>query len=267
MITATRPRSRRPRAAHRPLAIALVAASTLALPERAAANAADPGPSLTFEAGAAWQQRNTARAPNEPPNTRFDIDSITGTGPYATGRLTLDWPIGERHRLRFLYAPLGLEETGTTDETIIFQDATFAPGRIRAEYRFDSYRASYRYVFHDRGDWTWAGGATLNVRDAEIRLTQDGLARSRSDTGFVPLLAVEGEWRFAPRWRGVLDFEGLGAPQGRAIDVALEVAHDVTPNLAVSGAYRLLDGGADNDDVYTFARFDSLLLGLTWRFR
>jgi hypothetical protein len=35
----------------------------------------------------------------------------------------------------------------------------------------------------------------------------------------------------------------------------------------VSGAYRLLDGGADNDDVYTFARFDSLLLGITWRFR
>jgi hypothetical protein len=45
----------------------------------------------------------------------------------------------------------------------------------------------------------------------------------RKNTGVVPLLALEGQWRFAPGWYGLLDFEGLAAPQGRAIDVALKL--------------------------------------------
>ena len=224
-------------------------------------------PALTVELGAAWQLRNTAQVSNEPPNTRFKIDDLTGDGPYPAGRVVLDWPLNEKHRLRFLIAPLSIDETGTTSQPIVFRDTTFAPGPIDVKYRFDSYRASYRYVFYERERWTWSGGGTLNIRDAEVRLQQGTLSRVRKNTGVVPLLALEGEWRFAPGWYGLLDFEGLAAPQGRAIDVALKLGYDVTPNISVAGGYRIFDGGADNDDLYTFARFDSAVLGLTWRFR
>ena len=74
--------------------------------------AAATGASLTVELGAAWQQRNTAQVPNRPPNTRFRIDELTGSGPFAAGRVVLDWHLSGRHRLRFLVAPLGLDETG-----------------------------------------------------------------------------------------------------------------------------------------------------------
>jgi hypothetical protein len=226
----------------------------------------DPAPALTLEVGAAWQLRNTARIDNEPPNTRFDIDDITGQGPYASGRLVLDWPLAPRHRLRFMVAPLSIDERGRSDKTIIFRDTTFAPGDLRVGYQFDSYRASYRYVFFDDERWTWSGGVTANIRDAEIELQQDGVRRSKSNTGFVPLLALEGDWSFAPDWRATFDFEGLAAPQGRAIDVALKLGYDVTPTATVYGGYRILDGGADNDELYTFTRFDQAVLGLTWRF-
>jgi hypothetical protein len=122
-------------------------------------------------------------------------------------------------------------------------------------------------VFYERERWSWSGGATLNIRDAEIRLQQGTLTRVEENTGVVPLLALEGQWRFAPGWHALLDFEGLAAPQGRAIDAALKLGYDVTPNITIAGGYRILDGGADNDDLYTFARFDSAVLGLTWRFR
>jgi hypothetical protein len=243
----------------------LVAVATLGA-DAAHADSA-PAPTLTFELGGAWQSRNDARIENEPPNTRFAIDEITGSGPYAAGRVAFEWSLAERHRLRLLAAPLRVDDTGISDRTIVFRDTVFDPGRVRAEYRFDSWRFGYRYVFHDSERWTWSGGATLNIRDAEIRLSQDGTSRSRSDTGFVPLLALVGEWRFAPGWRAVLDFEGLGAPQGRAIDATLQAGYDLTPSLHLSGGYRVLDGGADNDDLYTFARFDFAVLALHWRFR
>jgi hypothetical protein len=226
-----------------------------------------PAPTLTVELGAAWQARNDARIENEPPNTRFAIDEITGSGPYAAGRIAFEWSLAERHRLRLLVAPLRIDDSGISDDTIVFRETVFDPGRVRAEYRFDSWRLGYRYVFHDSEQWTWSGGATLNIRDAEIRLSQDGTSRSRSDTGVVPLLALVGEWRFAPGWRALLDFEGLAAPQGRAIDATLQAGYDLTPSLHLSGGYRVLDGGADNDDLYTFARFDFAVLALHWRFR
>jgi hypothetical protein len=233
----------------------------------ATAESSPPSPAFTVEVGAAWQLRNTAQVSNEPPNTRFKIDDLTGDGPFPAGRLVLDWPLNDKHRLRFLIAPLGIEETGTAAKTIVFEDTAFAPGPIKVEYRFDSYRASYRYVFYDRARWTWSGGGTLNVRDAEIRLQQGALKRSKKNTGVVPLLALEGQWRFAPGWYGLFDFEGLAAPQGRAIDAALKVGYEATPNITIAGGYRFLDGGADNDELYTFARFDSVVLGLTWSFR
>jgi hypothetical protein len=245
-----------------------LAALALLLPAAASASAhVPPSPALTVELGAAWQLRNTAQVSNEPPNTRFKIDELTGDGPYPAGRVVLDWPLNEKHRLRFLLAPLGIDESGTSSQPIVFRNTTFAPGPIDVKYRFDSYRASYRYVFYERERWTWSGGGTLNVRDAEIRLQQGALTRVRKNTGVVPLLALEGAWRFAPGWFGLLDFEGLAAPQGRAIDVALKLGYDVTPDITVTSGYRILDGGADNDDLYTFARFDSAVLGLTWKFR
>jgi len=232
-----------------------------------ATEAAPPSPALTVELGAAWQLRNTAQVSNEPPNTRFKIDDLTGDGPFPAGRVVLDWPLNEKHLLRFTIAPLGIDDTGTTSQPIVFQDTTFAPGPIDVQYRFDSYRASYRYVFYERDRWTWSGGGTLNIRDAEISLKQGALARTKKNTGVVPLLALEGQWRFAPGWYGLFDFEGLAAPQGRAIDAALKLGYDATPNITIAGGYRVLDGGADNDELYTFARFDSAVLGLTWRFR
>lgn len=240
------------------LLIALVPAGALA---------DDDSPALTLELGAAWQLRNTAQVSNEPPNTRFKLDELTGEGPYPSGRVMLDWPLGGKHHLRFVFAPLRVDETGVTADPIVFQDTAFEPGKVRASYRFDSYRATYRYTFHDGEDWTWSGGATLNVRDAEIRLQQGDLRRRKTNTGLVPLLALYGEWRFAPGWTGVFDFEGLAAPQGRAIDAALKVGYDVTPQVNVHAGYRFLDGGADNDELYTFARFDSAVAGITWRFR
>jgi hypothetical protein len=226
-----------------------------------------PPRALTIELAGAWQQRNTAQVPNEAPNTRFGIDDITGTGPYAAGRVTLDWPLSQRHRLRFMFAPLSVNETGSIGQPIVFEGETFEPGDLRVTYRFDSWRASYRYMFYDSPRWRWTGGAALKVRDAEIRLRQGEQNRVKHDTGVVPLLALEGEWYFAERWQVVLDFEGLAAPQGRAFDVAARLVRELGSDISVFGGVRLLDGGADNDDVYTFARFGYVNAGLTWRFR
>jgi hypothetical protein len=98
----------------------------------------------------------------------------------------------------------------------VFQDTTFAPDPIDVKYRCGSYRARYRFVFYERERWTLSGGGARNIRDAEIGLQQGALRRVEKNTGVVPLLALEGQWRCAPGWYDRLDLEGLAARQGRA---------------------------------------------------
>jgi len=229
--------------------------------------AAEP-PTLTLdlEAGAAWQRRNDARIENEPPNTRFSLADLTGSGPYPAGRAALTWQFAEKHALRVLIAPLGLEETGRFEEPVVFRGRTFDPGEpTEATYRFDSYRVTWLYTLRDTEAWTWRAGAALKIRDAEIALRQDGETTRKTNTGVVPLLALQGAWRFAPRWSALLDFEGAAAPQGRAIDLALELSRAIDEHWSVAGGYRLLDGGADNDELLTFARFDYAVLSVQYR--
>ena len=216
----------------------------------------DPTPRwvVEIEAGPAWQSYNDVEIPNDGTATRFSLYDLAGAGPWAAGRLYVTWNITDRHGVRLLAAPFSLTETGTPDRVIAFAGATFDAGRpTRATYTFNSYRLSYRYRVHAAEATTAWVGFTAKLRDAVIRLEQDGTRSEKTDLGFVPLLHLAGEWRFAPRWTAALDADALAGGPGRAEDVALEIGYDVTDRWAVRAGYRMVEGGASVDEVYTFA--------------
>jgi len=232
-----------------------------------AVSAQTPAFSLAVEGGAVWQSRNVARIPNTAGSSRISLRELQGNGPFDYARLEGTWQFRDRHQLRALYAPLTINGSGRPSLPLRFAGQTFAAGEeTAAHYRFDSYRLSYRYRFHDSGNWTWWGGATLKVRDANIRLQQGALAGEDPDTGVVPLLSLVGHYRLNERWTLVLDADGLWAPQGRAFDLALKARYALTDRLAAGFGYRTLEGGADNDDVYTFAWQHHALAELYWQF-
>lgn len=65
---------------------------------------------------------------------------------------------------------------------------------------------------------------------------------------------------------GVLLYgDALAAPQGRAKDVLLALQYKVNEKVTLKGGYRILEGGADNDEVYSFALFNYAVLGVTFK--
>jgi len=221
---------------------------------------------IGVDAGAVWQNKNDVQIPGDT-GTRFSLHDLVGDGPFGAYRIELFYDVAPRHQVRLLVAPLEYTEDGMLDEDVFFVDTTFTAGQsTKATYRFNSYRATYRYLFFDDPRWRWWIGATANVRDAEIALRQDGASASDSNVGFVPLLNLYGDLRFAPNWRFIFDFDGLVGPQGRALDLGLKVYYDFGPNWYVGGGYRVLEGGADNDDVYNFAWFNYAVLSAGYSF-
>lgn len=208
---------------------------------------------VQVEFQAVGQTRNDVQIPNDSTGTRFDLTDL-GTGPYPGFRTTIDWTLSGPHSLRLTLAPLTIEDEGTFDKEVVFDDVAFAAGeRTESTYRFNSYRLGYRYRLVDAEDWTVHVGATAKVRDAEIELKQGDTSSSYDNVGVVPLLHVDAEYSFGRAWSGVFDAEFAAAPQGRAFDVAVLLKHSPAEDWDISTGYRTLEGGADNDDVYTFA--------------
>jgi len=221
----------------------------------------------TLEAGPAWFSRNDARIPNDDEGDRFDVTDLTGSGATAAFRINLDYDWGERHGVRATYAPLRIAGSRTLKDDVRFAGETFAAGeRTKATYVFNTYRLGYRYTWHDDHQWQARAGVSLLIRDANIRLQQGDTVADDPDLGLVPLLNAQVTRYLSPHWSLELDAEGLAAPQGRAIDVALAAQYQWRPDITVRAGYRTLEGGADNDSVYTFAWVHYLFAGLRFAF-
>lgn len=217
----------------------------------------------TLEAGAAWQDRNDYRIPGDT-GTRV---KLPGDGPVASFRGTLTWDFNDRQSVRLLVAPLRITQTFTPAEPVVFRELIFPAGApADSRYRFDSYRATWYWRFMPAGKWHYRLGATLKVRSAGIALSGAAGHSVRDDLGVVPLLYAYARYQASGRFAFEIEADALAAPQGRAEDISLKGVWRVSDRVDLDLGYRLLEGGADNDSVYTFALFHYAAAGLRLRF-
>lgn len=226
-----------------------------------------PAWQVTLESGPAWYSRNDIQIPNDDGGDRFDLTRLTGSGPDPYLRLALEYRWSARHAITALYAPLRSNGSGVLEHDVRFAGEAFNGGEsLEGNYKFNTYRLGYRYTFRETQRWRFRAGGTLLVRDANVRLTQSGIVADDPDLGLVPLLGFDATRYLGDRWSVELDVEGLGAPQGRAIDAALALQYRWKDTLTTRLGYRMLEGGADNDSVFTFAWVHYALLGLRYEF-
>jgi hypothetical protein len=83
----------------------------------------------------------------------------------------------------------------------------------------------------------------------------------------VPLINFNLEARLIDAWWLMVEGDALAAPQGRAEDVFAGVRYDVDERGSVRLGHRLLEGGADNDEVYNFAWINYLVGSIAIRFQ
>lgn len=215
------------------------------------------------ETGAAWFSRNDVRIPNEE-GTLFDMTTLTGKGPAPFFRLRLNMKLGEQHLIRVLYAPVEISGSGQFDQEVFFEGSTFQPDiSTEGTYQFNTYRFTYRYLFYDTHPWKLGAGGAVLIRDAEVKLEQDGFSERDTDLGLVPLVHLFAERSMSDRLSFSFDGETLAGPQGRATDAAIAANYAIVDPISINLGYRVLEGGADVDQVYNFAWINFGFLGIT----
>ena len=210
--------------------------------------------------------RNDVRIPGSG-GTRFSLVDDLTSKPAPAFRVRVGYRFLERHLITLLYAPLRLNATGEVQRDVDFAGKTYvASSPLLATYRFDSYRLTYRYSFIRNESLELAAGLTAKIRDAQIGL-YGAQTSQKTNTGFVPLLNLHLEWRPNAGLFGLLlDADALAAPQGRAEDILLAGTWTFDDAIALYAGYRMLEGGADNDEVYNFAWLHYAVGGARLRF-
>lgn len=236
----------------------------LGLPTASAAQASSF--QLELEGGSVWQSRNDVEIPNDGSATRFSLSDLTGNGAWPAGRVYLTWQFSESQAVRLLYAPLSLTATGMLRKPTDFASARYASGApVEATYRFNSYRASYRWRFHSGARSSAWVGFTAKIRDASIGLSQGSVRSKKDDVGFVPLIHFAASRRIGTRWYLAFDTDALAGGPGRAVDAAVKVGYDLGKRWSLRAGYRTVEGGADVESVYNFAWLHYGAVSIVWR--
>ncbi|WP_340075775.1 hypothetical protein [Leptobacterium sp. I13] len=92
------------------------------------------------------------------------------------------------------------------------------------------------------------------------------MAASKTNIGFVPIINFRLYWKIDEKTGLLLYGDALAAPQGRAEDVLLAGTYQLSEDLTVRLGYRILEGGADNDEVFNFALFHYVSTGILYTF-
>ena len=243
----------------------LLVGLAVACASRAAAGVLELPWSIDVESGRAYAGSNDVRIPGDE-GTDISLTDDLSADPTTFLRLRAGRNLGKRGNLSVLVAPLRIESKGSVDHAVRFDDAVFPPEtELKALYRFDSYRLTYRYDFVRSKVIHFGAGLTAKVRDASIQLDGGGITAEKTNTGVVPLVNVRAEFWLPGLWSILLEGDALAAPQGRAEDVLIALTRGIGV-VTLRGGYRILEGGADNDEVYNFALIHYATLGATIRF-
>jgi hypothetical protein len=167
-----------------------------------------------------------------------------------------------------LYAPLKVRSEGSKAEDILFEGVVFpAKTELEGTYVFNSYRLTYRYDIVKKPRFEFGLGFTAKIRDAKIALSSPGLSSEKTNVGFVPIINFRLLWNIVDRFGLLLYGDALAAPQGRAEDVLIAAICQLSDRFEVRAGYRILEGGADNDEVYNFSLFNYASVGVVYTFK
>ncbi|WP_420150200.1 hypothetical protein [Spirosoma sp.] len=205
---------------------------------------------------------NRVRIPNQGGTLVNLTDNLT-VNPTVFYRARLNYTFANRHTLSVLYAPLTVQYKGAFDQPVNYNNQIFEANRpLTVDYKFNSYRLTYRYDFITGSRWRVGAGLTAKIRDANIRFANESVQTDYSNIGFVPLVHLYAAYQPSERWSIWLEGDALGSRFGRAEDVFVGGAYHISRAIGLKAGYRVVEGGADVEDIYNFTWINYASVGL-----
>ena len=225
---------------------------------------------LELQSGVLFSGYNDVQIPGTVDGTRFSLSDDLEPDNEIFFRLSLQYSIDERHHFTMLYTPNKIDAGGILKKDVIFDGVTFLTDtKIDAQYVFNTLRLQYRWDFVLTDTVEFGMGLTFFIRDAEISLQNaddtDNKA-SYDNVGYVGLLNFRLLVKFSETFSMLMTGDLFADSVGRAEDVFMGVMYQATEEFAFQLGYRVIEGGADKNKIYTFTLINYLAVGLVYNF-
>ena len=222
---------------------------------------------LDVETGFVSASKNDVRIPGNQGTMISFTDDLASASSFFI-RLRAGYRFGDRHNISGLFAPLSMKSDGFLPYDVSFAGTVFpADSMLDAQYRFNSYRLTYRYDIVSNKKVEFGLGLTAKIRDAAIIMRAPNYYAKKTNTGFVPLINFRFLVMMDDRLGLLVEGDALAARQGRAEDILFSAIYELNDRMHMRVGYRFLEGGADNDEVYNFSMFNYGSIGFTYTFR
>ena len=227
---------------------------------------------IDLESGAVFNgSYNNIRIPGNNATLFNAFGKDFSTDPTWFYRIRVGYTFNSKHTITALYAPLSIfsNSVSNTPTPILFEGQTFGLANgLKVKYTFNSYRLTYRYHFINNDTWNIGIGLTAKIRDAGIKLQDNNFTAEKTNLGIVPLINFYAKWNPCKQLGILIEGDGLATPftPGRAFDIFGGLTYRLIPSTELKAGYRILEGGADIDEVYNFTLIHYASLGLIFTF-
>lgn len=218
---------------------------------------------INFEIGRSKSLDNNFSLPNQSANEINLPDGKYLNSYRIKGRFNLK----NDKFLYFLYAPFETNYNFQSDKAFKFDNTNFSSDQnTKVYYKFNSYRVGYFKELSFKNNLKYWIGGVLKVRDAKIKVSQNGLSDSYSNIGIVPLLGLGMEYFINNNISLFSHIDAAGFGQGYAYDFNAEMRYHLNNKNSLGLGYRTFGGGVDNDELMNFARFETLYVNYSFKF-
>ena len=218
---------------------------------------------INFEIGRSKSLDNNFSLPNQSANEINLPDGKYLNSYRIKGRFNLK----NDKFLYFLYAPFETNYNFQSDKAFKFDNTNFSSDQnTKVYYKFNSYRVGYFKELSFKNNLKYWIGGVLKVRDAKIKVSQNGLSDSYSNIGIVPLLGLGMEYFINNNISLFSHIHAAGFGQGYAYDFNVEMRYHLNNKNSLGLGYRTFGGGVDNDELMNFARFETLYVNYSFKF-
>jgi len=220
--------------------------------------------------------KNEIRSPGETGDV-IDFNTYAGTAdPTSSVRSGFEFYLDDKNELFLQFSPYEMRVTGSLPHDTNFNGKTYTASTSEEDtfmaYRWNEYRARWRYKLIDDKDFIFKLGAGISVSDNQVELSDIESVSSNvgreviSSVVALPIGHVHVGMKIGDRSELYAEIDGGGAGSEYLIDATLQYQYKMSKHWDIGGGYRYQSVRVDTSNLYNHFGSDNIVMHLGYSF-
>ena len=233
----------------------------------------NPDVRFVFEFGAVWMDRNDIKSPGNTGEV-LDFNAFAGTAdPTSSIRSGFEFYLDKKNEVFIQVSPYELRATGNLPSGAYFDGKNFTPSAGTEDnfiaYRWNEYRARWRYNLLDSNNFTLKLGAGLSVSSNEIELTElvgNKQSQTVSSLVLMPIAHIHTGVKLGLQSELYAEIDAGGLQDNFILDATIQYRYKMSKHWDLGGGYRFENVRINTSNLYNHYTANNFVLNLGYSF-